>query len=200
MSSMKQVNQTTQELRAQGADGLAAAVERAAAPSGLAAMEKAEVDLIARIKSERERYERLHADLSAELADLRRQRAMHLNGVDLVKIQLAEHVIFVSGSDQLYGDDSRAVRDAIADLAQNRGANLRKGYFGTKNYDRWSHQGVGLTRYGYGPKHGAIVFSVGIVPTMREGARELKDEEIEAALYLLHQLLEGRYRSPGRSA
>lgn len=69
------------------------------------------------------------------------------------------------------------------------GGNLRRKFFGTKDYDRWSDQRCDCA-YGYGPRHGTIVFSVGLDRQFRDrwAAGEMDPGDIDAALYYLNNL------------
>lgn len=106
--------------------------------------------------------------------------------IDLPKVQLAEQTLYLSGS-YANGGDKRAsvVRDAIDYFANNIKPphcyyGLREGFYGTKHYDAWHGQRSDHA-YGYGPKHGSIIFAVGI----RDTKRDLTDEEREAVIYYL---------------
>lgn len=150
-----------------------------------------------RLKSLSDDYNFARTDLQTELLELDRSEKMLLDGVDLSKIQLAEHVLWIKMYEPLQGDDVKEIIEAISDLAD--GAKIMRGsFFGTKNYDRFYHQGIGPTRYGYGPKHGSTVFSIGLQPVHRierenESPRELTPDEVDAAIYLLKMLQVGRY-------
>jgi len=75
---------------------------------------------------------------------------------------------------------------AIQDLA-NDCLWLRDGYFGIKDYDRWRGQ-VFNGNYGYGPKHGYVVFSIGL----HQPSEKLTSEQKEACIYYLYQLMENQ--------
>ena len=82
---------------------------------------------------------------------------------------------------------SKIVEDAKVELAGG-GGKLWEQYLGAKNYDGFGDQREDH-RYGYGPRHGSIVFSVGLAPEVRaRGVAFLQSEEIEDALYLLAAL------------
>lgn len=116
-------------------------------------------------------------------------------GLDSEKVCLAETVISVRGdvfqavhgqySDQdRSGVRAKAVSDAMAIIADG-GEKLRCEYIGVKNYEHFGDQREDH-RYGMGPRHGSIVFSI----SLRVRDRELKTDEIEAALYYLNALPE----------
>lgn len=116
------------------------------------------------------------------------------DGLDLAKIEAARKVIEVRGRYEHAGTDRRSViTDAIKQLVT--GEPIRAYYgdlwrvaFGTKNYDRWSGQRSDH-EYGYGPRHGSTVFSVGLASDVRKrDPRELTPDEVEAAVYYLTNL------------
>lgn len=140
----------------------------------------------AKLKALTERYATESKILRDSIASHRKAESVGRAGLNLEQVALAESVIYVRG---LYSNSGEggpsALNDAINDLATERGASMRSGYFGTKGYAHWLGQREDC-RYGYGPKHGSIVFEIGLVPEARR--RELTDEEIEAAIYYLMNL------------
>ncbi len=72
-------------------------------------------------------------------------------------------------------------RRARQEIARG-GGSLKTTYVGFKDYDRW-HAQESSHPYGFGPKHGNIIFSIGLAPGVRE--RGLTAPEIESALYAL---------------
>lgn len=136
----------------------------------------------------------------AELKQLAESERLVAAGVDLSRINHGLHVVSVTGlSKQVvhgaYSDQNRSgqrasvIADAKDDLA--RGApRLRREYFGVKNYAHFGDQREDHT-YGFGPKHGSIVFSVGLTSAARkmiESGEALTPEQIEDALYVLANL------------
>jgi len=112
-------------------------------------------------------------------------------GLDSDKIDAAMRVLDIRGTYAKGGADAHSViADAIKQLAT--GAPIRvtysdlwRTYFGTKNYDAWSGQRCD-SEYGYGPRHGSIVFSVGLaLPVRKRDPQALTPEETEAAIYYL---------------
>ena len=135
-----------------------------------------------------------------ELRALALREHMHCKGIDLDRLDRGHAVIAVRGrlSTVVHGFDSDQDRSGIRQSAVAAARNdlaggaqkLRKVYFGVKNYDRFGDQREDH-QYGYGPKHGSIVFSIGL---QRERAERLNDgdeltpDEIEDALYVLATL------------
>lgn len=119
------------------------------------------------------------------------ERAVALSaGVDLERIDRARKVLFVEGDCTVAAHkdvrDSRAsaIASAKQQLAENV-AKLQETYIGVKNYAGFGDQREDH-KYGYGPKHGHIVFRIGLTTEARR--RDLSGEEIEDALYMLHIL------------
>ena len=120
---------------------------------------------------------------------------MSASGIDLEKVALAKTIVYVRGTYARGGDERASViADAVKQLAT--GAPIRAVYgdlwrvaFGTKSYDRWHGQRTDC-EYGLGPRHGSIIFQVGLVEGVRNNRThsDLTPEEIEAAIYYLTNL------------
>ena len=161
----------------------------------LASVELSLNELRAEADSESRRFQVAMAAFKAREASLLEQRATLLNGLDLQKVELARTVLAVSGAysnagmwranDQGPYDRDEVVSDAALDIAKG-GDRLRKERFATKVYDRFVGQRSDC-EYGYGPRHGSINFSIGLTQEARK--RQLSAEEIDAALYLLGNLV-----------
>lgn len=155
-----------------------------------------------REKDELERALAEHTRASeARTAELKREigaRALVLRtaglGLDPDKLALARKIVVVRGSFARAGDDRLSVvHDAIRQLAT--GVPIRPVYtdlwrcaFGTKSYDRWHGQRCDC-EYGMGPRHGSVIFSVGLTQAARSKSHsDLTGAEIEAAIYYLTNL------------
>lgn len=131
---------------------------------------------------------------------------IHTSSLDLDKILIAEKYLHVRGSYKQAGEGRESViNDAISwfttgkVLWKDSGAvnpykNLWTRYFGTKSYDRWHGQREDH-EYGYGPRHGYMIFEVGLHREFRQGkdpqvpiSHELNEEELNAILYYLMNL------------
>lgn len=127
--------------------------------------------------------------IRAEIAELSRLVALDGAMLDQEKIKVARTIVYVSGSYERAGEDrSSVVQDAVAFFATGPQPykDLRQGYFGTKNYDRWSGQRSDHP-YGMGPSHGSSCFQIGLIQAARARA-EFSSEETEACLYLLTRI------------
>ncbi len=106
-------------------------------------------------------------------------------GLDPLKIQQARCVLEIQGKPNTI-ERVNLVKEAINKLLNPESLNqMRKEYLGLKNYSGFGdqrHDGP----YGTGPRHGSIVFSVGLTPAIRNCA--ITDEEREAAIYYLLNL------------
>jgi hypothetical protein len=108
--------------------------------------------------------------------------------LDPEKIALAETVIQVHGLFEKAGEDRESARTAAVHwIATGEGGyrGLKSEFFGTKDYDRW-HGQRSDHEYGYGPKHGSVIFCIGLVTEARK--RDLTEPEKEAAIYYLLNL------------
>lgn len=166
----------------------------------LAQIENGRTAARAKLQKLREHNREQEGQLEQEIVELNRQEKLALAGLDLSKIMLAEHVLSIRMSEGLAGDDKAMIALAVADLAGGA-KGMRTGFYGSKNYDRWYHQGENLTQYGHGPKHGSIVFAIGLakphIPKNKDDSpRDLTADEIDAAIYLLKMLEAGKYVTP----
>jgi len=127
--------------------------------------------------------------IRAEIAQLNRSVALYGAMLDQRKIDLARTIIDVRGSyTSAGGDRASVVQDAITFFAigPRPFKDLRRGYFGTKNYDRWSGQRSDHP-YWAGPSYGSICFSIGLTSDAQK-RQDLTPEEIEACIYLLTRI------------
>jgi len=144
------------------------------------------------IAAARKEFEAKLHQLRAEETQLSDAYQRVLLGVDLDLVTRAERTIRVSGlGTPLAGDDEACIGDAIYWLSHDKPRgyrqSLRKHYYGTKNYDGWLHERSDHD-YGYGPRHGSIVFSIGLF----DPKAELSNEDRAAAIYFLEMLRAGK--------
>lgn len=142
----------------------------------------------ARVALNRENEERRNAfgawcdEYRARMADLIGAESLIAAGVDLERLNHGQHVIYVSGDyRKIGGESATCIADAKADLAAGA-PKLKREYFGAKNYAHWTGQRCDCS-YGCGPRHGYIVFEIGLTRAARE--MELTSEMLEDALYVL---------------
>ena len=146
------------------------------------------------IKAEKARHQDAIKGLTDDLAIVQKEIKQQAAGLDCERIMHAEHVITIRGSWHRRGQNKAScVKDAITDLATNAGRKLVDRYFGVfgvKNYDQWSGQRSDHP-YGWKPRHGHIVFAIGLTPAVRkrlQSGGELSPDECEAALYYLYNI------------
>lgn len=154
-----------------------------------AAYERAAAKCRQLLADERRRHESAIAALRGELQLAEEGARIAVSCFDAGKILLAEHVIDVHGLYVKAGEDRAAQREAaIADILAG-GVKLKGEYFGTKDYAHWHGQSSNHP-YGYGPKHGSVIFSIGLTEPVRrrDTTPPLTEEEIEAAVYYLRNL------------
>jgi len=114
----------------------------------------------------------------AKLIETMKRRAA---GLDEAKIGLALSVIEVEGK---YEREGGCIDKAVASLAQG-GDYMKRVAISVKDYAQFSGQGCDC-EYGYGPKHGHHVFTIGLTREARK--RELSEAELDAAIYYLVHL------------
>src|SRR5882724_8198923 len=111
----------------------------------------------------------------ARLKELAARTSLLLDGVDLARIDRAYALLRIRGdankvivSADGHGRDARqcALADAKRWLAENP-ARLKEQYIGVKNYASFGDQRSDCP-YNLGPKHGDIVFSIGLTEEARK--------------------------------
>jgi len=129
-------------------------------------------------------FEKQKHKIEAEIADIEKQRGLILADMDEGKVVLAESILrFSHGFSRL---EDRIAKKAIEDIV-NGCDSMKDGYFGIKDYAHWRSQ-ESHHSYGYGPKHGYIVFSIGL----KHPKKALSPIEQEACIYYLYQLIENK--------
>jgi hypothetical protein len=127
--------------------------------------------------------------------------------LDIGRIRNAERVIRIRGRmGERYnhsgvfvgmgiGDDMSAVEQAIKWMASSYQptfyTDLNTVFFGCKDYAHWSHQREDC-QYGYGPRHGSIVFAIELREDHR--GKGLTDQQRSDCIYYLEALKAGKLR------
>jgi len=133
-------------------------------------------------------YKRKSDELMADLQATRTLISQSASGLDVEKIALAETVLYTTAYSKGGEDRASARQDAIDQLALHGGGQLWDEFYGTKAYAHWYGQRSDH-RYGLGPKHGSVVFQIGLTQAARQRVpQELTAQEIEAAVYYLTNL------------
>ena len=157
----------------------------------LAQHERRKIEVRGLITAEIDRHLKALGVLRAEFALADEAARLCVANIDADKVLLAEHVITVTGSFEKAGEDRRAMLErAIADLLAGA-PKLRTAYLGTKDYAHWHGQGIEC-EYGYGPKHGSVIFRIELNRPVREALKQngnpLSEEGIDAAVYYLRNI------------
>lgn len=132
--------------------------------------------------------------LRAEIGELERLYNLAVNNIDVEAILKAESVLSIGViKDFPSGDDLSCVEDAIKYMAGTLEItswnDMKNTTYSTKNYSGWYHQREDH-QYGYGPRHGSTVFSIGLKPEYRTA--ELTQEQRNACIYMLESLKAGK--------
>ncbi|MBK9496676.1 MAG: hypothetical protein IPO08_19680 [Xanthomonadales bacterium] len=142
-----------------------------------------ERDCMDRIKAHDDQAVAERKRLIAALTDVRHQIGNAKGGLDNDRIAIARGILKIQGSYLNGGQDKGSViRDAVDWLATGKSAayqGLDQSDYGTKSYDRWFGQRSDH-EWG-GPRHGSIIFQIGL----KDRKRELTEEERDAAIYFL---------------
>ncbi len=142
------------------------------------------------LQAEGERHAKAMKTLQNEKSGIEQKLALLDAGQDLDQIAVAKSVMYRRGR-YAHGGSERAsvIYDAIAYFANSDTLrphqSLKAGYFGTKDYDRWHGQRSDHS-YGMGPRHGSIVFAVGLHSDARD--RDLTEVERSACIYYLRNI------------
>jgi len=138
----------------------------------------------AALKKAQEAHKQEILTLTANLKEANRLYEISLAGIDVGKALLAEKILYKRGTYTGDGEQPSVIRDFIEWVATGKGQyyNPQTGYYGTKNYDRWSSQREDHS-YGSGPRHGSTNFALGLHPDFR--SKPLSDDEKDAVIYYL---------------
>lgn len=144
-------------------------------------IEQLRAELALHEKQAAERTKDLRAKLAAATTNVRRLEV----GLDQSAIARAEAVLFVAGSYAKAGEDRASARsDAIRAIVAG-GGDMWDSCIGTKSYAGWHGQRCDCG-YGFGPRHGSIIFNIGFRPdVLRRDPRALTETEIEDCVYYL---------------
>lgn len=151
---------------------------------------------LAEVEDQRKKLVLDHARAMDELDRLEKQclaiRATAGAGFDTGKIALARSVLAITGRYAKAGADrssclSEAMRQ-IAGWQEGRTIGMCREFVGTKVYAHWIGQRSDHP-YGMGPRHGGIIFSIGLKKSIRiRDPFHLTDAERDACLYYLNAI------------
>jgi hypothetical protein len=136
------------------------------------------------INSEKSRHAAALVMLHTELAKALAVISTASSGLDPERVEHGLRVLELRGTYAQGGAERDwAIEAAIGDIIAG-GRDLHTSYVGTKDYAHWRGQSI-THEYGYGPKHGTVVFGIGLQPAYR---RQLTAGEQADAVYVLRNL------------
>jgi len=148
---------------------------------------------IKKLEKLEEEFSSAKNNLLDEINELKKLIYVENNNLDSEIIKKAETMIYVDGYEKYYGKGEtyttfhKAINAIAAGGKGNNYLSLFEGYYGCKNYDRWTCQGVDC-EYGYGPRHGSVVFSIGLKQDYREGKKVIPENDRNIMIYYLSNL------------
>lgn len=134
------------------------------------------------LANERSTFVKLEKDLLEKIENFKRLEVIGSENIDIEKVQIAEKILEVEGDPYGMTNDCKKTiaESAIEDIA-NGCEYLQKRYFGNKRYDRFYQRED--HEYGYAPKHGHIVDSIGFRRDLL--SKELTGDQKDACIYYL---------------
>ncbi len=152
-------------------------------------IERRKAALVEEQDAEKKRHDAEMARIREEYRQAEERGNLMVEGLDGAKILHAEHIIYVRGLYEKAGDERSSAREGAIRRILAGGSDLKSEYVGTKSYDRWHGQSV-VHSYGMGPRHGSMIFEIGLTRPVRERTTTplLTEEEIESAVYYLRAL------------
>ena len=139
-------------------------------------------------KELQENYENELRTLKAQKKELETKLQYETDGIDSNRIDNAKRFIYIEGLKHNYGhgETRTCVDDLISDIV-NDNYKILKEYYGCKDYDRFICQRSDH-KYGFGPKHGDIVFSIRATQDFREGKIVPNEKDKNDILYMLENV------------
>lgn len=138
-------------------------------------------------KELQENYENKLRTLKAQKKELETKLQYETDGIDSNRIDNAKRFIYIEGLINFgHGETRTCVDDLISDIV-NDNYKILKEYYGCKDYDRFICQRSDH-KYGFGPTHGYIVFSIRATQDFREGKIVPNDKDKNDILYMLENV------------
>lgn len=143
---------------------------------------------------ENQRHEKEVNRIITAIKKAEKEKDIVLAGFNKDKIDIAQAIIYCKGIKTNYGkgDTIKTVKNCINDVLDGF-KQLKKGYFGCKNYYDFICQGSNHP-YGFGPSHGSIVFEIGLKQSFRMEPEKITDIQVDAILYHLNMISDKKYR------
>lgn len=131
-------------------------------------------------------------NLKNKEANLIKTKKLLMNGVNVDRVENARKFITIDGCKYYGGGETKTcVDDCIDDISQQKFKILNE-YFGCKDYAGFHLQREDH-RYGYGPKYGAIIFSIKATCEWREDKVKPSRKDLNDILYALNILKSGLF-------
>lgn len=145
------------------------------------------------IKEKEKEMNKVIESLKSKEAKLIKTKNMLMNGVDVDRVENSRNFITIDGC-KYYGtgETKKCVDDCIDDISQQKFKILNE-YFGCKDYAGFHLQREDH-RYGYGPRFGAIIFSIRATCKWREGKVKPSRKDLNDILYALNILKSGLFK------
>ena len=138
-------------------------------------------------KELQENYENKRRILQAQKKELETRLQYEIDGINSNRIDNAKRFIYIEGLKNFgHGETRPCVNELISDIV-NDNYKILKEYYGCKNYDGFICQRSDH-RYGYGPTHGYIVFSIRATQDFREGKTTPNEKDKNDILYMLENV------------
>jgi len=145
-------------------------------------------DIQKEIEDSKQQHESKMKILNAQKENALRKKETFLACGDIGRAENARRFIYTEGFKENYGlgDTKRTTDEAVDDIVSGMKI-IKEQYFGCKNYACYICQGSDHS-YGFGPKHGYIVFEIGAKPAVRKGDLVPTDKDREDIVYYLRML------------
>ena len=157
---------------------------------GISELKKIMIDTHAEMVTIKKETEAKIQELQAKYDENSRLYNLALNDISLDKVVVAESVLRIGGRnsyDPKHANDQSVISDAIKFFTSNDQNGLRSVCYGVKDYSGFYHQRCDC-EYGMGPRHGSVVFGIGLQDRKVVLTPEMRD----ACIYYLEKFRNGQ--------
>lgn len=138
-------------------------------------------------KELQENYENKRRILQAQKKELETKLQYETDGINSNRIDNAKRFIYIEGLKKFgIGETGSCVNELISDIV-NDNYKILKNYYGCKNYEGFICQRSDHP-YGYGPRHGYIVFRIKATQDFRRGEITPNEKDKNDILYMLENV------------
>jgi len=138
-------------------------------------------------KELRENYENELRILQAQKKELETKLQYEIDGINSNRIDNAKRFIYIVGLKNYGRGETRLCIDELISDIVNDNYKILKEYYGCKNYEGFICQRSDHP-YGYGPRHGYIVFSIEATQDFRRGEITPNEKDKNDILYMLENV------------